>query len=202
MSSDDPKSGDLDDARRGDSEALYRLLRRNEPRLRRVLEARLTPQLRARTRASDILQSTFLQVLRKIETFRGTNEEMFSAWVVRILENEVKDERRHFNAEKRRGQQDLTSEPVDGRTGRGGSHTPSSPLNMAEQFRAVQLALDALKDEDHRRVLLLRFVDKKSHREIAQELGRSEDATRQLFNRVKAAFLAEVARQSDRLRGE
>lgn len=189
---------DLARARTGDRDAMRRLIDRNQKRLRSLLELRLTPDLRARTHLSDILQSTFLQVLRSVDRFRGDDEEQFSAWLVRILENRVRDKRRYFQAEKRRGSGGIEEDQVDPESLRGGAHAPNAPLDFAEEFRAVHLALDALKAE-HRQILVLRLVENQSHEAIAARLGKSEDACRQAFARARAAFLTEVERHRDDL---
>ncbi len=197
MSRDGTDGHDVDRARHGDRDALHRLLAKNEERIRRIIAARLTPELRARTRVSDILQSTFLQVLRSVATFRGDDEEQFGGWVVRIVENEIRDHFRYHNADKRRRMQTLLTEPVDARSNRGGALSPSGMHGRSDEFRSIQVALDGLK-ADHRTVLLLRLVDRKAHREIGEIMGRSEEAVRMLFGRARAAFMTEVARRQDR----
>ena len=81
----------LDRAREGQHEALEELLTRNRSRFQRAAGARLGEGLRRRVRASDVLQSTYVDVLSSIQDFRGTSEEDFARWVVRILETNIRD---------------------------------------------------------------------------------------------------------------
>ena len=52
-------------------------------------------------------------------------------------------------------------------------------MESVEQRAALFQLVDRLPD-DQRRVVILRFVEQKSIREIAQEMGRSEGAIKQL----------------------
>ena len=52
---------------------------------------------------------------------------------------------------------------------------PEEVEHRARLFRVVELL-----PEDQRRVVVMRFAEEKSIREIAQELGRSEGAVKQL----------------------
>ena len=79
-------SDDLRSARQGDRAALGRLLGRNDERLRRLTADRLGTALRNRLRVSDVLQATYLDALRGIRGFKGTEDAEFSGWIATILE--------------------------------------------------------------------------------------------------------------------
>ena len=68
-------------ARDGDREALNTLIARHQSKVYR-LALRLTGD---EHEAEDVLQDTFLQVMKKLETFRG--EAQFSTWLYRVAAN-------------------------------------------------------------------------------------------------------------------
>jgi RNA polymerase sigma-70 factor (ECF subfamily) len=67
----------------------------------------------------------------------------------------------------------------------------------AQLFRLVESL-----PEDQRRVVQLRFAHEKSVKEIAQALGKTEGAVKQLQFRGLAALRAEVSKQTPRKSGE
>jgi RNA polymerase sigma-70 factor, ECF subfamily len=116
-----------------------------------------------RSEAQDITADVFQQALANIGRFewRGVP---FAAWLYRIAANAVAD---HYV--------------------RAARTSPSSPAQSAtdesyedvERRAALFRSVDRLPP-DQRRVIVLRFAEEKSIREIAQALGRSEGAVKQL----------------------
>lgn len=182
-------SDDIRQARSGDRDAIERLLERCAPRLERHAEARLGEGLRPRVRISDLVQSTYADVLRSVDGFTGTTEREFFAWVAQALENNIRDKVKGFGRLKRRGEQ-LTpydEPPPSERT------NPLSEIANKEEVELVHRAMSKLAP-DHRQVLQLRFLDGHGHPEIAAALGRTETATRALLVRARLALMAEVKR--------
>lgn len=179
------EANDLRRAKAGDREALGRLLDRHEPELRRRLE----PKVRVLSRklgVSDVIQSSFLQVIRHFSSFRGESETEFAAWLWRVLENRLKYRQRFYGAEKREG--DVPRPPPPNLP------SPSSGLSRGEDLRILAESLDALP-EDQREVLLLKVADGLSHDAIAERLSRSPGATRMLLSRARAALALEIERR-------
>ncbi len=190
-------AAELDRARAGDREALSRLLELTQERLRRITDRRLGPALRARLRASDILQSTFLDVVRGVPTFNGMSEDSFVAWVTQILENTIRRKGRFFNARKRRPLANAEAAKDGASPVLRSVATPSMELSRSEDLILVSRALDAIP-EDYRRVIMLRVVDGRPHRDVAAMLGRTETATRMLLSRARAALSLEIERLEHR----
>ena len=192
----DDFQADLRRARAGDRDALERLLARQHERLERMARRKLGTGLKARVRTSDILQSTFLDVIRSVPDFEGESEEAFGGWVARILENNIRDKGKYFAAQKRRE----PTTPLDVEDDAPGlpapTPTPSACAAGAEDLLLVSRALEALP-EDYRRIIILRQIDGRSHKEAAEILGRTEAATRMLLSRARASLAIEI----DRLRG-
>ena len=117
----------------------------------------------SREEAEDITSEVFHQALAKLRSFewRGVP---FAAWLVRIAANRLAD-RWHRNSRE-------TALPPD-------DELSDSSMDEVEQRAALYQLVDGLPD-DQRRVIILRFVEQKSIREIAHDLKRSEGAIKQL----------------------
>jgi RNA polymerase sigma-70 factor (ECF subfamily) len=112
--------------------------------------------------AEDLTADVFREALAGIKKFewRGTP---FAAWLLRIASRTIAD---HFQRSSRE-------------TGNPAEETEQPDPNEIER-RAMLFQLVQRLPEAQFRVIHLRFVEQKSIREIAQELGRSEGAVKQL----------------------
>jgi RNA polymerase sigma-70 factor, ECF subfamily len=115
-----------------------------------------------RHQAEDLTADVFREALAGIAKFewRGLP---FSAWLLGIASRTIAD---HF---KRSGRE--AGNPAD---------EPEQPGTGDIERRAMLFQLVDRLPEAQFRVIHLRFVEQKSIREIAQELGRSEGAVKQL----------------------
>ena len=83
------------------------------------------------------------------------------------------------------------------------SESPSAVASMREEAQRVQRALDLLPN-DYRQVIVLRTLEHQPSPEVAQIVGRSEDAVRKLWVRrprpaAKGPGLARRRKRSRRL---
>jgi RNA polymerase sigma-70 factor (ECF subfamily) len=127
--------------------------------------------------AEDVTQHIFAKLLTAIDRYEP-RVVPFSAWILRVAHNAAIDHmrmRRPVPCEEVRSP-DLAFDS----TGR-------------ERFADLQLALDALPPEQ-RDVIMLRFLVGLSPREIAERLGRSEDAVHGLQHRGRRRLRTEMAR--------
>jgi RNA polymerase sigma-70 factor (ECF subfamily) len=120
-------------------------------------------RVRDRHAAEDITSEVFQQALANLPRFEWRGAP-FAAWLFRIAANAIADRWKAQAREHGRPSPEARVEPdleaID---------------QQARLFRMVgQLP------EDQRRVIELRFVEQRSIREIATELGRSEGAVKQL----------------------
>ena len=181
-------------ARAGDRDALEQLLARHKGVLERVARHEMGPVLRARVRTSDVLQSTYLEVLGSLPNFRGDDEQAFVSWVARILQNNIRDAGKFFKAGKRSWENE-TSREVDADQLSRKQPTPSAQAALSDELMLVGRALRGLSS-DYQRVLTLRMQRDLPHAELAKLMDRSEGAVRVLLSRARAALLLEL----DRLR--
>lgn len=132
-------------------------------------------QLRDHHDAEDATERTFLAALRALPKFRDEGA-TFRAWLFRIAHNTIVNARR--SRFRRR------TEPLpDGLDRISPNADPAGLVVEADEARRVLLAVAELPD-DRRQVVLLRFVDGLSSREIGQVMDRSEGAARVLLHRA------------------
>jgi RNA polymerase sigma-70 factor (ECF subfamily) len=130
-----------------------------------------------REEAEDITSDVFQQALAKIKAFewRGVP---FSAWLVRIAANAITDRW------KRAARQ--TNEPLPD------DLEDKSPRAKEIEQRAALFQMVESLPADQRRVVEMRFAEQKSIREIAQEIGRTEGAVKQLQFRALEKLRAQM----------
>ena len=132
-------------------------------------------QLRDHHDAEDATERTFLAALRALPEFRAEGA-TFRAWLFRIAHNTIVNARR--SRFRRR------TEPLpDGLERIAPNADPAGLVLEADESRRVLRAVAELP-EDRRQVVLLRFVDGLSSREIGQVMDRSEGAARVLLHRA------------------
>lgn len=118
-----------------------------------------------RSEAQDLTAHVFQQALANIGKFkwRGTP---FIAWLYRIAANAIADQARKKSRELPE-------------TEGAANSSVDSDLEQVERRARLFSAVETLP-EDQRKVILLRFGEEKSIREIAGDLNRSEGAVKQL----------------------
>jgi RNA polymerase sigma-70 factor (ECF subfamily) len=125
--------------------------------------------------AEDATERTFLAVMAALPTFRDEGA-TFRAWLFRIAHNTV------ANAHRTRARR--RTEPLPEPFDRAAPNAdPAGLVARADELRTVLRAVAQLA-EDRRQVVLLRFVDGLSSREIGQVLDRSPGAVRVLLHRA------------------
>lgn len=136
--------------------------------------------------AEDATERTFVAALGGIGGFRDEGAS-FRSWLFRIAHNQV------ANALRSRGRRSAASleaveEPVSG------GADPAAAVTAADEARELRRALATLSD-DRRQVIVLRFVDGLSAREIGIVLGRSEGAVRVLQHRALRELAAALGHE-------
>ena len=124
--------------------------------------------------AEDATERTFLAALAAIDRFRDQGSS-FRAWLFRIAHNQL------ANTLRGRGRRGTT--PLDALPELPGGDDPAHAADRADEARRVRRALAQLTEE-RRQVLVLRFVDGLTAREIGEVVGRSEGAVRVLQHRA------------------
>lgn len=120
-------------------------------------------RVRNREEAEDLTSEVFHQALANIQRFEWRGAP-FAAWLFRMAANAIVDR-----------WQSVSKEQVDPRR----DAMDQASLDEIEQRAMLYQLVDSLP-ADQRRVIMRRFVEQKSTREVAEELGRSEGAVKQL----------------------
>jgi RNA polymerase sigma-70 factor (ECF subfamily) len=126
--------------------------------------------------AEDATERTFLAALRAIDGFRDQGAS-FRAWLFRIARNTIANSHRSRFRRRSSPLDELDQHPP------APDADPAAMSVRADELRAVRRVLAELPD-DRRQVVLLRFAEGLSTREIAQVLDRSEGAVRVLLHRA------------------
>lgn len=162
-------------ARHGDTEAFGSLYDRYQPDILRYL----THRCRDQDLAEDLTQQVFLKAWQAVPRYQQRGVP-FKAWLYRMAHNQMID---HFRA----------SRPT---TDLEGIDVPEQPVAEQRLIRqelvdCLQRALDRLT-EDHRQVLVLRFLMEQSAAEIGLVMDRKEGTVRGLQFRALRALRAEI----------
>ena len=136
-------------------------------------------RMRDRDKAEDLTAEVFHKALANLKRYewRGTS---FAAWLYRIATNAIADFSKRSAREPRN-----VEDPV----GPSGGPEQEAAEGRARLFRLV----DNLPSEQ-RRVDFERFVEQRSIREIAQQLGKSEGAVKQLQFRALEKLRSQMER--------
>jgi RNA polymerase sigma factor (sigma-70 family) len=153
---------------------------RNRERLLSVIYLRMGADLRTRMDPEDILQDVAIEAINSWHTL--SDHEQSSAWLVTLARRKVarilRDQIGVAARDPRREQPQKTDVPVaDRRTG------PVTAADRNDRLRLLDEALARLTS-DHREVVLSMRIEGLSAREVAERMGRSENAIHLLLGRA------------------
>ncbi len=142
-------------------------------------------QTRNREVAEDLTASVFFEAIRSAESFDG-GVSAFRAWLFRIGRNNMID---HFRRERRAVMQDISTTDPEALSRAEGFHAedPEEMAVASAEKAAVLAAIDKLAP-DQREVMLLRLAGGLTSAEVAEVLGKTVGAVKQLQHRAVAAL--------------
>ena len=155
-------------ARGGDEDAIAALYHRHVAAIARYIGYRVPAHV-----ADDLTAEVFLRMVEGLPRFQ-VNGAPFEAWLYRIAAARIAD----FYRERRRHPEEALLDTEPDRT-----DLPETALQEAEEQAELRAALWQLSDE-HQDILLLRFVERKSHAEVADLLGKSVTAVKSAQHRA------------------
>jgi len=169
----------------GDQAAINELFARYLPRLQRWAHGRLPSWARGSLDTHDLVQDTFMQVLKRLDQFEPRHEGAFQGYLRQALFNRVRDEIRRV---QRRGLSDELDPDSPA--------TDPSPLEQAigqETLQRYEAALARLKDDD-REAIILRVELGYPYSEIVTALGKpSVAAAHMAVSRALVRLAQEMA---------
>jgi RNA polymerase sigma-70 factor (ECF subfamily) len=191
--------GLLDLVREGDGQALDRLLAHHRPGIHSYVEARLDPRVGARESASDVVQKTLMEVVRRMDDYLRREPMPFRLWVRRTAyERLQKVHRDHRQADIRPVHKEqylpprsslMLARPLLAR-----GPAPDEEIAAREFAERVSQAVARLGEAD-REVLLLRHVDDMPYEDIARVLGIEPAAARKRYGRALLRLRKVLAEQ-------
>ncbi len=182
-------------AKEGDESALNQLLKVYGARVHWIMRLRMGKELRSKLESVDLTQDALVSALEGLGDFTYKNEGDFLRWLSTIAENRLRDSLDKLHADKRDIRKEVRFDN-NGSTTAGGflrspgpvdATTPSVIMSRKEDLGKLEKAIDELKPE-YREVIVLTKIEGLSYKEIADRLGRSNDAVRKLVSRAMAAL--------------
>lgn len=165
---DDPV---LDQAIKGDEEAFSVLYQRNVKKIYNYIYYR-TGNVRD---AEDLTARVFQRALKHITRYKKTNVP-FSAWLYRIAHNLV--------ANWHRDNQRKKEVPIDDQINiRSKQDIPDHEIEKKQEVEWLLRAVHQLPS-NRQMVLILKYVEDLSNKEIAEIMGKSEGAIKSLYHRT------------------
>jgi RNA polymerase sigma-70 factor (ECF subfamily) len=170
-------------------EALAKVFGQYREGLRRAISLRLDRRVAARVDASDILQETYLEAVRRLPGYLQKPSMPLNLWLRWLAREQVLTcHRRHLAAEKRNAGREVGLLPADSSAQFvggiiGQEPSPSRHVAALELAERLRLALGRLTD-DERDLILWRHFEQLTNRESALLLGISEAAAGKRYLRA------------------
>ena len=155
-------------AKAGDKDAVSQLYERYVDRIYRYVAYRLPIE-----DAEDLTAEVFVKMVEGLSHFVYTGAP-FESWLYRIASARIAD----YHRDRARKPLDEMDEGLS-----DGKPQPEEMLLDAQEQSRVREALLQLDEEDQQ-ILLLRFVERKSHKEVAEILDKNEAAIRTAQHRA------------------
>ena len=157
--------------------------------LKLLADLQLNPRLRVKEDASDIVQQTMLEAHRDFAGFRGKSDSELRAWLKVILMHNLLSVAKHYGRDKRAAGREFSlqdqleqSSALLHRQLVADQTSPSMKLMKQERSEQLADALLKLLDDEQSAVVLKHFHNW-SVAEIAQYLGRTQEAVAGLLRR-------------------
>ena len=169
----------LEEARKGDDDALGQLIENCRPLLRARAMQTLA-QVQGRIDPSDVIQMTWWSAFRAFPKFEG-DIDAFVGWLCRIHDRNLHDVVRDQHAEKRAIKREVAASAVFPEALMKAT-SPSQHLAKMEQQELLKRHVDSLPVAQ-REAVRLRYFEGMAIDEIVNKLGRSDTAVAGLLKR-------------------
>lgn len=185
-----PEPATLDLVRRmqaGEERAWAELYGAYRDELLFFVRTRMGPALRAAVASEDVLQSVALEAFRELPRFEPRGEGSLRRFLHVLVLHKLRDLADRAGAQKRAGGVALT----DDLAARLPAPVDAAPAYADPAYERMERAIARLPD-DMREVLVLRRIEGRASREVAELLGKSDEAVRKLHSRALARLSIEL----------
>jgi RNA polymerase sigma-70 factor (ECF subfamily) len=156
-------------AQKSDPSAVTRLYEMHVDQIYRFIAYRVPTTADAEDLASEV----FLNMLSNLGSYQVTGAP-FEAWLYQIASRRVAD---FYRKRSRRPQVEMSDNLEDSKP------SPEERVSERMEFQTLRGALGQLPEE-HQTVLILRFIEGKSHQEVAEVIDKSLTAVRSIQHRA------------------
>jgi len=174
-------------AREGTNQDVGELLEATRKYLLLIANRSLDAQLQQKVAPSDLVQETFIDAHRNFRKFSGSSEAELFAWLRQILLHKAADAGRRFRGTAKRDIREEQALDADSSQAnlQVACHEPS-PSGYAIGNERERKLLDALRQlpPDYHQVIELRSLERLPFAQVANRMGRSEDAVSKLWFRA------------------
>ena len=174
-----------------DTEGWEELVAEHRDKLRRMVEFRMSPRLRGRVDASDVIQDTLIEAARVIKNSAQNDDLPVHVWLRRLANQKlIQAHRKHLGAACRTAEREQTGQAAGmassysiARYLVGNFTSPSNAAIRDEKRHLLELALEQMDPLD-REVLTLRHFEQLSGPEAAEILEVSHDVIKKRYVRA------------------
>ncbi len=187
-----------------DSGRMLELVESYRPRIERMIEMRMTPSLRQRVDAADILQEACVEVHRRLDAYRSKPDMSLYAFVrflaIQALNHEY---RRHLGPAKRDMRREVQLVPAGAstldlemvsQTLVASGISPSESFENSEESESLRKSIELLDEEDLE-IIATRYAEGLNNKDAAEVLGISQSAASRRLSRA-LAHLEEACRNA------
>lgn len=176
---DDQTETLLGAARKGDSDAINRLLEKHRAPVRRLVELRLDRKVQQRVDVSDVVQDVMIEASGRLEKYLADPSMAFHLWLRQIAWDRIIDTYRRHRVSAKRNMDREQPMAVPASADRSTLElavqlcdpqwTPATAATQREIAAKVEAAIEKMNDQD-REIILMRHYEHLSNVEIAAVL--------------------------------
>ena len=174
----------LQKLREGDAGEINVLLDHHRGALRRMIQQRLDPAIKARVDASDVVQDVMLEASQRMHEFLEQSKMPFHVWLRHLARDRMIDLHRRHRRSARRSVDREQANQVKGVSDssvqllkqlKDAELTPAAAVIRRELQAQFFAAIEQLPEDD-REIVLMRHVEQLSNSQVAELLGLSQPA--------------------------
>lgn len=177
-------------AAKGEDEAITRLLAGHHSRLLGFTIRKIGVDWQGKIDAEDILQEAYVSVFTGISGFTYQGDDSFYHWVTRIIEHRFLDQVRALRRKKRDAAREVAMNSADSSKHQAmldrlmpDFTTASRIMRRQDAVGAMLLCMAKLPD-DYRQAIQRLYLDEEPIKQVASDMGKTEDALRRLAGRA------------------